>query len=60
MAAIIIREKGVSYGGVLVNSDPDGNVTIQQGMSLDPAYGLKLTEEEAVALVVQEWYSGRS
>ena len=50
MAAVIIRAKGVSHGNVLVNSDDDGNVTVQQGMSLDPAFGLKLTEAEAVAL----------
>lgn len=50
MAAFIIRIKGVSHDNMLVNSDADGNVTIQQGMSLDPAFGLKLTEAEAVAL----------
>lgn len=50
MASFIIRKKGVSHGNVLVNSDEDGNVTVQQGMSMDPAYGLKLTEDEAIAL----------
>jgi hypothetical protein len=50
MASSIIRGKGVSHGNMLVNSDEDGNVTVQQGMSLDPAFGLKLTEAEALAL----------
>jgi hypothetical protein len=50
MAAGIIRDKGVSHGNMLVNSDEDGNVTIQQGLSMDPAFSLKLTEAEAVAL----------
>ncbi len=50
MAAVIIRAKGVSHGGMLVNSDDDGNVTVQQGMSMEDKYKLKLTEDEALAL----------
>lgn len=49
-SSYIIRAKGVSHDGILVNSDKDGNVTIQQGLSLEDKFKLKLSEEEALAL----------
>lgn len=48
MASFIIREKGVSCKGVLVQSDPEGNVTVQLGLNDDGR--TKFTEDEAIAL----------
>jgi hypothetical protein len=48
MASVIIREKGVSCKGVLVQSDPEGNVTVQLGLNDDGR--TRFTEGEALAL----------
>ncbi len=48
MTAAVIREKGVSAKGVLVQSDPEGNLTVQLGLNDDGR--TKFTEEEALAL----------
>jgi hypothetical protein len=50
MTTSIIREKGVSCKGVLVQSDPAGNVTVQNGGDLDKDSQLRLTEAQALTL----------
>lgn len=50
MASFIVRDKAVSHGNMLVTSDPDGRVIIQQGMSMEDIFKLKLSEDEALAL----------
>lgn len=46
----IIRNKGVSHMGVCLQSDDQGNLTIQGDLKQENPPMLKLTEEEALAL----------
>lgn len=48
MAGFITRAKGVSCKGVLVQSDHEGNVTVQLGLNDNGR--TQFTEEEALAL----------